>query len=96
MAERDKTAYTEMVEGVRMEVARLIEENKLGSTPDENSPIGRALSNSKSLDVGHVDVFAQFYTDSAVNLPLVARHAFRKVTTWEPAAGCIDATQGRR
>ena len=90
MAERDKAAYTEMVEGVRMEVARLIEENKLGSTPDENSPIGRALSAiQKSLDVGHVDVFAQFYTDSAGKLAIVG--ASRVEEGDDMGAGLLDA-----
>lgn len=90
MAERDKTAYTEMIEGVRMEVARLIEENKLGPTPDENSPIGRALSAiQKSLDVGHVDVFAQFYTDSAGKLAIVG--ASRVEEGDDMGAGLLDA-----
>ncbi|GEM_PF-358390 len=90
MAERDKTAYTEMIEGVRMEVIRLIEENKLGSTPDENSPIGLALSAiQKSLDVGHVDIFAQFYTDSAGKLAIVG--ASRVEEGDDMGAGLLDA-----
>ncbi len=90
MAERDKTAYTEMIEGVRMEVARLIEENKLGPTPDENSPIGRALSAiQKSLDVGHVDIFAQFYKDSAGKLAIVG--ASRVEEGDDMGAGLLDA-----
>ena len=90
MAERDKTAYTEMIEGVRMEVARLIKENKLGPTPDENSPIGRALSAiQKSLDVGHVDIFAQFYKDSAGKLAIVG--ASRVEEGDDMGAGLLDA-----
>ena len=90
IAERDKTAYTEMIEGVRMEVARLIEENKLGPTPDENSPIGRALSAiQKSLDVGHLDLFAQFYTDSAGKLAIVG--ASRVEEGDDMGAGLLDA-----
>lgn len=90
MAERDKTAYTEMIEGVRMEVARLIEENKLGPTPDENSPIGRALSAiQKTLDVGHIDVFAQFYRDSAGKLAIVG--ASRVEEGDDMGAGLLDA-----
>ena len=90
MAERDRTAYTEMMEGVRMEVARLIEENKLGPTPDENSPIGRALSAiQKSLDVGHVDLFAQFYRDSAGKLAIVG--ASRVEEGDDMGAGLLDA-----
>lgn len=72
MADRDKEAYIEMMDGIRMEVTRLIEKNKLGATPDENSPIGKGLSAiQKSLEVGHVDVFAQFYRDSSGKLAIV-------------------------
>ncbi|MFM7058457.1 MAG: hypothetical protein ACKO2P_16210 [Planctomycetota bacterium] len=72
MADREKEAYGEMMEGFRMEVARLIEENSLGPVPDENSPIGQALSAvQKTLQEGHMDVFAQFYRDSAGKLAIV-------------------------
>lgn len=72
LADRDKKAYIEMMDGVRMEVTRLIEENKLGAVPDENSPIGQGLSAiQKSLEVGHVDVFAQFYRDASDKLAIV-------------------------
>ena len=72
LAERDKLAYVEMMEGVKMEVTRLIDENKLGATPDENSPIGLALKAvQSSLEEGHVDVFAQFYKDSSGKLAIV-------------------------
>lgn len=72
MAEREKEAYTQMMDGVRMEVARLIEENQLGAVPDENSPIGQALTAvQKTLEEGHMDVFAQFYRDSSGKLAIV-------------------------
>jgi hypothetical protein len=72
MADREKEAYGEMIDGVRMEIARLIEENSLGPVPDENSPIGQALSAiQKTLQEGHMDVFAQFYRDSAGKLAIV-------------------------
>lgn len=72
MAERDRTAYTEMMEGVKMEVTRLIEENKLGATPDENSPIDQALTAvQKTIEEGHIDVFAQFYRDSDGKLAII-------------------------
>ena len=90
MAERDKVAYIEMMEGVKMEVTRLIEENKLGATPDENSPIGQALSAvQKTLEEGHVDVFAQFYRDSSGKLAIV--WASRVVEGDAIAAGLLDA-----
>lgn len=72
MADREKEAYGEMMEGFRMEVARLIEENKLGPAPDENSPIGQAMTAiQKTLQEGHMDIFAQFYRDSAGKLAIV-------------------------
>lgn len=89
MAERDKVAYIEMMEGVKMEVTRLIEENKLGATPDENSPIGQALSAvQKTLEEGHIDVFAQFYRDSSGKLAIV--WASRLVEGDAVAAGLLD------
>jgi len=90
MAERDKTAYIEMLEGVKMEVIRLIDENKLGPTPDENSAIGQALSAiQKTLEERHVDVFAQFYRDSSGKLAIV--WAARIVEGDAMAAGLLDA-----
>ena len=90
MADRDKEAYIEMMDGIRMEVARLIEENKLGATPDENSPIGKGLSAiQKSLEVGHVDVFAQFYRDSSGKLAIVG--ASRVEEGDAMGAGLLDA-----
>jgi len=90
MADRDKEAYIEMMDGIRMEVTRLIEENKLGATPDENSPIGKGLSAiQKSLEVGHVDVFAQFYRDSSGKLAIVG--ASRVEEGDAMGAGLLDA-----
>ena len=90
LAERDKEAYIEMMDGIRMEVTRLIEENKLGATPDENSPIGKGLSAiQKSLEVGHVDVFAQFYRDSSGKLAIVG--ASRVEEGDAMGAGLLDA-----
>lgn len=90
MADRDKEAYIEMMDGIRMEVTRLIEKNKLGATPDENSPIGKGLSAiQKSLEVGHVDVFAQFYRDSSGKLAIVG--ASRVEEGDAMGAGILDA-----
>ena len=90
MAERDKEAYIEMMNGVKLEVTRLIEENKLGATPDENSPIGLALSAIQtSLEDGHVDTFAQFYKDSSGKLAIVG--AMRLQEGDAMAAGFLDA-----
>ena len=90
LAERDKEAYIEMMNGVKLEVTRLIEENNLGATPDENSPIGLALSAvQKSLEDGHVDTFAQFYKDSSGKLAIVG--AMRLQEGDAMAAGFLDA-----
>ena len=90
MAERDKTAYAEMVNGVKMEVNRLIEENKLGSIPDDNSPIGMGLTAIQTtLSEGHVDTFAQFYKDSSGKLAIVG--AARVQDGDAMAAGFLDA-----
>ena len=90
MADRDKEAYIEIMDGVRMEVTRLIEENSLGAAPDENSPIGRGLSAiQQSLEVGHVDVFAQFYRDSSGKLAIVG--ASRVEEGDAMGAGLLDA-----
>ena len=90
MADRDKEAYIEMMDGIRMEVTRLIEENKLGATPDENTPIGKGLSAiQKTLEVGHVDVFAQFYRDSSGKLAIVG--ASRVEEGDAMGAGLLDA-----
>ncbi|HRA89305.1 MAG TPA: hypothetical protein PK992_14570 [Planctomycetaceae bacterium] len=90
MADRDKTAYIEMMDGLKLEVARLIEENKLGSMPDEDSPISRGLSAiQKSLETGHVDVFSQFYRDSSDKLAIVG--AARVEEGDAMGAGILDA-----
>ncbi len=72
IAERERNAYTEMLEGVRVESARLIEENSLGPVPDEGSPIGQALTAIQTtINAGHMDVFAQFYRDASDKLAIV-------------------------
>lgn len=89
LADRDKNAYIEMMDGVRMEVTRLIEENQLGAAPDEHSPIGQGLSAiQKSLEVGHVDVFAQFYRDTSDKLAIVG--AIRVEDGDAMGAGLLD------
>lgn len=89
MADRDRDAYIKMMEGVKMEVTRLIEINKLGATPDENSPIGQALSAvQRTLEDGHVDVFAQFYRDSSGKLAII--WASRVLEGDAMAAGLLD------
>jgi hypothetical protein len=90
LADRDRDAYIEMMNWVKMEVARLIDENNLGAPPDENSPIGIALDAvQKSLEEGHVDIFAQFYKDSSGKLAIVG--AMRLTEGEAMAAGFLDA-----
>ncbi|MCA9036071.1 MAG: hypothetical protein KDA91_13130 [Planctomycetaceae bacterium] len=70
--ERDRNAYIRMLEGVKGEVVRVISENDLGPVPDENGPIGQALSGLQAtLDAAHVDAFGQFYSDSEDKLAIV-------------------------
>lgn len=90
MAERDKVAYAEMINGVKMEVSRLIEEKKLGAVPDDNSPIGQALTAIQTtLSEGHIDTFAQFYKDSSGKLAIVGAAKVRDGD--QMAAGVLDA-----
>lgn len=72
-AERDRDAWVEILEGLRLEVSRQIELNHLGPIPDENSPIGLAITAlQKTMGEGHLDTFAQFYTDSSDKLAIVS------------------------
>lgn len=72
MSERDKLAYIKMLDGLRKEVIRQIDINNLGPVPDEQGAIGQALSALQTtLDDGHIDTFAQFYTDADDKLAIV-------------------------
>jgi hypothetical protein len=72
VVERDKLAYIKMLDGLKKEIVRQIEINKLGPVPDENGAIGQALSAvQKTLDEGHADMFAQFYTDADNKLAII-------------------------
>jgi hypothetical protein len=90
MAERDKLAYVKMLDGVKKEVIRQIELNNLGPVPDEHGAIGQALSALQAtLDEGHIDTFAQFYTDADDKLAIVG--AMRVKEGEAVAAGLQDA-----
>jgi hypothetical protein len=72
MAERDRKAYIEILDGLKMEIVRQIEVNKLGAVPDEEGAIGQGLSAlQRTLEEGHMDVFAQFYRDSDDKLAII-------------------------
>lgn len=70
--ERDRNAYIEMLDGLKMELVRQIEINNLGPVPDENGAIGQALTSlQKTLEEGHMDMFSQFYSDKSDKLAIV-------------------------
>jgi hypothetical protein len=70
--ERDRKAFTEMLEAFRSELFRRIEAEKLGDLPDENGAIGLGISAAqKTLEKGDLDLFAQFYQDSSEKLVIV-------------------------
>ncbi|MBL8815472.1 MAG: hypothetical protein JNL58_05545 [Planctomyces sp.] len=70
--ERDKNAFIEILDGMKMEIVRQIEINDLGPVPDKEGAIGQALTSlQKTLDEGHMDVFAQFYSDKSDKLAIV-------------------------
>ena len=87
--DRDKNAYIEMLDGLKTEIVRQIEVNKLGPVPDENGAIGQALTALQTtLDNAHLDAFAQFYADSDDKLAIVG--AMRLLDGEAVAAGMQD------
>ena len=90
MAERDRKAYAEILDGLKMEVIRQIEVNNLGPTPDENGAIGRGLSAlQRTLEEGHLDIFAQFYQDADDKLAIIG--AMRVLDGEDVSLGLQDA-----
>lgn len=70
--ERDRKAFSEMLDAFRSELFRRIEVEKLGDPPDENGAIGLGISAAqKTLEKGELDLFAQFYQDSSEKLVIV-------------------------
>ncbi|MCP4171046.1 MAG: hypothetical protein GY758_09785 [Fuerstiella sp.] len=69
MAERDIERYEGVLEGLKGELARVIEENDLGSIPDDGSPLFHAIAAlQETVSEGHLDAFGQFYRDSSEKL----------------------------
>ncbi|MEQ9410862.1 MAG: hypothetical protein RIK87_24330 [Fuerstiella sp.] len=97
MPERDRERYDGVLEGFKGELARGIEENDLGTVPEEGSPLFMALSALQStVREGHLDLFGQMYRDSAEKLAVVG--ALRVQDGDAVAAGLLDALmrfQGR-
>jgi hypothetical protein len=88
--ERDRKAFSEILDGLRTELFRQIEERSLGPIPDENGPISHAITAIQTtLQQGHVDMFAQFYQDSSDKLAIVG--ALRIDDGDTIAAGIMDA-----
>ena len=90
MAERDRERYEGVLEGFKGELARGIEEDgDLGTVPDDASPLFHAISALQSTArEGHLDVFGQFYRDSADKLAIVG--ALRLQDGDAVAAGLVD------
>lgn len=89
IAERDRLRYEGVLEGLKGELARSIEENDLGVVPDSSSPLFQALSAIQStVTEGHVDFFSQMYRDSADKLAVVG--ALRVEDGEAVAAGLVD------
>ena len=69
IAERDIERYEGVLEGLKGELARAIEENDLGSIPDDGSPLFHAIAAlQETVSEGHLDAFGQFYRDSSEKL----------------------------
>lgn len=73
MAERDRERYSNVLEALKGELARGIEEDgDLGTVPDDASPLFHAIDALRETAAeGHLDVFAQFYQDSADKIAIV-------------------------
>ena len=89
MAERDIERYDGVLEGLKGELARVIEENDLGSIPDDGSPLFYAISAlQQTVNEGHLDAFGQFYRDSSDKL--VVAGALRVQDGNAIASGLLD------
>ena len=89
MAERDIERYEGVLEGLKGEVARVIEENGLGAIPDDGSPLFHAISALQTtVSEGHLDAFGQFYRDSSEKL--VVAGALRVQDGDAIAVGLLD------
>ena len=72
IADRDKEHLAESVEAAKAWVAMTVEEADLGPIPDESSPLFHALTAvRKTVQGGHLDLFAQFYKDSDDKLAVI-------------------------
>ncbi len=92
LPDRDRERYDGFLEGVKGEMARVIDENDLGSVPDESSPLFHAVSALQStFREGHLDFFSQMYRDSADKIVVVG--AARVEDGEALAAGLLDALQ---
>lgn len=73
LAERDREAFGSVFEALKGRFAAIVEEDSdLGTIPDEGSPLFQGLDSlNETLKEGHVDFFAQFYSDSDDKLAIV-------------------------
>ncbi|MCA9086726.1 MAG: hypothetical protein KDA81_21865 [Planctomycetaceae bacterium] len=72
VAERDRERYVGVLEGLKGELSRVVEEQDLGTVPEEGSPLYLALDAlQQTAREGHLDVFGQMYRDSNNKLAVV-------------------------
>lgn len=73
LAEWDIERYSGVLEGLKSEVARAVEENNLGEVPTEGSPLFAAISALQAtVEEGHFDFFGQMYRDAADKVTVIA------------------------
>lgn len=71
-AQRDIDRWTNALEALKGESARVIEEQELGEVPGEGSALWQALTAmQESIKEGHLDVFGQMYNDTDGKIALV-------------------------
>lgn len=89
MAEWDIERYNGVLEGLKSEVARVVEENNLGQVPTEGSPLFAAINALQAtVQEGHFDFFGQMYRDSADKIAVIT--ALRVEDGNDVAAGLQD------
>jgi len=89
MNERDRKAWVEILEGFKAELIRRISERQPGAAVDDAGPPALAVAAlQKTVELGHIDVFTQFYRDPADKLAIVG--AIRVEDGDVVAAGVLD------
>lgn len=73
LAERDRTRYIGVIDGLRMELARQLTPGETNTESDDSSPVNAALTALQdTIQEGHIDFFGQCFSDSEGHLVVVA------------------------